>query len=105
MSTKKGLEILTMKLNQENIARGKDIIRYFKGLDKLPGCVFRDYDKDKDLLVSTIDLHILAQGPSWPIEQYETMIFGGEHDQYMERSRTLEQAKETHDRLKEMAGI
>jgi hypothetical protein len=48
--------------------------------------------------VSTVFLgldHAWGKGPPM---LFETMIFGGEHDQYQERCSTWEQAEEMHRR-------
>ena len=52
-----------------------------------------------DVLVSTVWLgldHSFGQGP--PII-FETLIFGGEHDEYTKRYSTEDQAREGHDRI------
>lgn len=50
-----------------------------------------------DITVSTVCLgldHSFGHGrPLW----YETMIFGGDHDEFQERYETLEEAKVGHD--------
>lgn len=53
-------------------------------------------DKIGDVLVSTVFLclnHAYGDGP--PI-LFETMIFGGEHDQYQDRYSTWEEAERGH---------
>ena len=53
--------------------------------------------------VSTVFLslnHAFGQGP--PV-LFETMIFGGPHDDYQERYTTVEEAREGHRRAVELA--
>ena len=60
-------------------------------------------DKRDDVHVSTVHLvidHSFGDGP--PLI-FETMIFGGEHDQYQERYSTREQAEEGHRRALTLA--
>lgn len=55
--------------------------------------------------VSTVFLgldHSFGDGP--PL-LFETMIFGGEHDQYQDRCTTWEQAEEMHRKACELAGL
>lgn len=51
----------------------------------------------KEILVSTV---FLGTNHNWFNEGdpilFETMIFGGEHDQYQERYRTVEEARDGH---------
>jgi hypothetical protein len=54
-----------------------------------------------DVEVSTVFLafnHGIDDRPLW----FETMVFGGEHDQYQERYETYSQAEEGHKRVVEM---
>lgn len=56
--------------------------------------------------VSTVFLgldHSFGNG-SEPV-LWETMIFGGEHDQYQERYTSLDEAKAGHERAVEMARV
>ena len=64
------------------------------------------YDEKKGIRISTVWLgmnhnHYLGGPPLI----FETMIFGGEHDQYQERYSTLEEAQEGHAKACRMAGI
>lgn len=62
-------------------------------------------DSANGIKVSTVFLgldHSFADGP--PL-LWETMIFGGEHDQYQERYSTRAQAIEGHNVALELAGI
>jgi hypothetical protein len=60
-------------------------------------------DDEKDgVRVSTVFLgidHGFGDRPLW----FETMIFGGPHDEYQERYETYEQAEEGHKRALELA--
>ena len=61
--------------------------------------------KDKKPYVSTIFLgldHSFGDGP--PL-LFETMIFGGEHDQYQDRCSTWEEAVAMHERACQLIGI
>lgn len=61
--------------------------------------------KQGDIRVSTVFLgldHSFGYGPPM---LFETMIFGGEHDQYQDRCSTWEQAEEMHKRACEKAGV
>jgi hypothetical protein len=51
-----------------------------------------------DVRVSTIFLGIDHNFGSGPPLLFETMIFGGEHDQHQERCSTWKQAEEQHER-------
>ena len=46
--------------------------------------------------VSTVFLGLNHQWGNGPPQLFETMIFGGEHDQYQERCETWEQAEAMH---------
>lgn len=59
--------------------------------------------KRGDILVSTVFLgldHSFGDGP--PLI-FETMIFGGEHDEYQERCSTYEQAEQMHAKAVKLA--
>jgi hypothetical protein len=49
-----------------------------------------------DGYISTVFLGLDHQFGAGPPMIYETMIFGGNHDQYQERCSTLEEAKAMH---------
>ena len=58
-----------------------------------------------DVHVSTVFLGVdHSFGDGAPL-LYETMIFGGEHDQYQDRCSTYEQAEEMHKKACALAGI
>lgn len=59
------------------------------------------YDEFEGGYISTVCLgmnHRFTEMPLW----FETMIFGGEHDQYLERYATLAEAQEGHKRAVQM---
>lgn len=63
-------------------------------------------NKEGDVLVSTVFLGLdHSFGPNEPPLLFETMIFGGEHDQYQERCSTWEQAEAMHATACTLAGI
>jgi hypothetical protein len=76
-----------------------DIIEWARWMDKHDRNIARDIIKTDvgQIMVSTVFLgmdHSFAEGP--PI-LFETMIFGGKHDQYQERCSTLDEAKIMHE--------
>lgn len=63
------------------------------------------FDERDGIQVSTVHLgydHNWSGGNGPPLI-FETMIFGGEHDQYQERYATLAEAKEGHRQACELA--
>ena len=59
----------------------------------------------KDTRVSTVFLCLDHQfGKGRPM-LFETMIFGGEHDQFQERCSTWDEAEQMHKRACQMAGL
>lgn len=61
-------------------------------------------EKDK-LWVSTVFLGLDHAWGGGPPMIFETMIFGGEHDQDQERCSTWEEAEAMHRRMCEKAGV
>lgn len=59
-------------------------------------------DTIDDVRISTVFLGIDHSFMSGPPLLFETMIFGGEHDQYCERYSTWEQAEKGHKRAIEL---
>lgn len=57
------------------------------------------------VFVSTVFLGLNHQWGYGPPLLFETMIFGGEHDQYQDRYSTWEEAEAGHKKACEMAGI
>ncbi len=62
------------------------------------------HDSQGDVSVSTVLLCLDHRfGDEGPPLIFETMIFGGDHDEYQERYSTREQAEEGHRRACELA--
>jgi len=57
-----------------------------------------------DVHVSTVFLGLDHSFGAGPPLLFETMIFGGEHDQYIDRYETWEQAEAGHKKAVEIAG-
>lgn len=78
-------------------------IRQWSGTDRI---VAQTGEKGIDkVLVSTVFLpmnHAFGDGPPMV---FETMIFGGEHDQWQERCSTWEEAEAMHTRACNLAGL
>ena len=75
-------------------ARWLETAKRHVGHDHLPGGV----------LVSTVFFGIDHNfGPDGPPLLFETMIFGGEHDQFQDRYATLDEAKAGHAKAVELA--
>jgi hypothetical protein len=55
--------------------------------------------------VSTVFLGIDHQWGTGPPLLFETMIFGGEHDEWQDRCSTWEEAEAMHQRACELAGV
>ena len=55
--------------------------------------------------VSTVFLGLNHQWGEGPPLLFETMIFGGEHDQYQERYATWDEAEQGHRKACELAGV
>jgi hypothetical protein len=68
------------------------------------GCDNRRVAQDQigDVKISTVFLGINHQWGEGPPLLFETMIFGGEHDEFQERCTTWEQAEEMHARALRM---
>lgn len=60
-------------------------------------------DLDDDVRVSTVFLGIDHSWAGPPPIVFETMIFGGKHDQYQDRYSTWKQAEEGHERAVKIA--
>lgn len=58
-----------------------------------------------EIYVSTMFLGIDHRFDDGPPMIFETMIFGGPHDQWQERCSTWTEAEEMHKRACELAGI
>jgi len=51
-----------------------------------------------DVQISTVFLGIDHSWDNGPPVLFETMVFGGNHDQYQERCSTWKQAEDMHER-------
>lgn len=62
-----------------------------------------NFDKINDVTISTVWLGLNHQfDPSLPPLIFETMIFGGEHNDYQERYSTEEEAQTGHERARKL---
>ncbi len=81
------------KLNEDkSISEVLDVVYWGKNMEKR-WQVKKEVD---NILVSTVFLGIDHNWNEGPPILFETMIFGGEHDQYQERCATYEEALEMH---------
>jgi hypothetical protein len=78
-----------------------DLMAWARWLDKAE--IHVAHEKRGDVTVSTVFLGIdHAFGGSVPM-LFETMIFGGKHDEYQERCSTWDEAEQMHKRACELA--
>ena len=80
-----------------------DLIKWasrFNGADRILA-----QDKVGDVNVSTVFLGIDHSFGDGPPVLWETMIFGGKHDQFQERCSTWDQAEQMHKRACQLAGL
>lgn len=87
-------------LDGKIVKRCDDLLAWAKWFE----CANRHVAKDekKGVRVSTVFLglnHGFGDAPLW----FETMIFGGAHDQFQERYSTWEEAESGHARAKKLA--
>jgi hypothetical protein len=85
-------------------AKSVDLITWAKWFEAADRHVAKT-DITDDIHVSTVFLgldHSFGDGP--PL-LYETMIFGGEHDEYQQRYSTWEQAEAGHEKAVELARV
>jgi hypothetical protein len=81
--------------------RPAELMEWAEWLENADRAIGRDVRND--VMVSTVFLGLdHSFGGSVPL-LFETMIFGGEHDQHLERYSTLNEAKEGHARAVAMA--
>lgn len=74
-----------------------DILEWARWIEKNENKVIKQTNLPNNILVSTVFLginHAFMDGP--PI-LFETMIFGGEHNQYQNRYATYEEAEKGHE--------
>lgn len=79
----------------KNVVRAKDSFewaRYFESSDRI---VAKSSIADAE--ISTVFLGIDHRWGDGPPLLFETMIFGGEHNNYQERCSTWKQAEEMHE--------
>ena len=81
-----------------------DLMTWAKWFEKEERHIAKSGDRDKTW-VSTVFLGLDHQYGEGPPLLFETMIFGGEHDQYQERCSTWEQAQAMHKTACKLAGI
>ncbi len=72
-----------------------DIIKWAKWFEKADRVV-KQTELPNDVKVSTVFLGMDHDYFGNSLLLFETMIFGGEHDQYQERCSTWEQAEQQH---------
>lgn len=86
----------------------KDVLewgRWFGSADRVVAQTYFGKDKPEEIQVSTVFLGLdYSYGKGKPI-LFETMIFGGEHDQYQDRCSTWDQAIEMHDKAIKLVNI
>ena len=80
---------------------------WFEVYSRTRGRVLKSTQVDKDIRVSTVflgvDHRFNFSGDDGPPILFETMIFGGQHDQYQDRYCTYDQALAGHQRACELA--
>ena len=81
-----------------------DLVTWAKWFERAKRHVAQSENEAK-VRVSTVFLGLDHSFGSGPPLLFETMIFGGEHDQYQKRCTTWEQAEEMHKTACEIAGI
>ncbi len=74
--------------------------RQFEKMDRHVG-----FTEHGGVRVSTVFLGLDHAWGDGPPMIFETMIFGGEHDQYQERYSTWEEAEAGHKKACELAGL
>ena len=96
-------------MNEYYILKGKKAVpvvdfmtwaRWFKEADRTVA-----KSSKGDMRVSTVFLGLDHQWGNGSPLLFETMIFGGEHDQYQERCATWEEAEAMHANACELTGI
>ena len=80
------------------IVKTNDLLKWGAWMEKRDERVIEQTDIE-DVRVSTVFLGLDHRfTPGGPPILFETMIFGGEHDQYQDRCCTLEDARKMHTR-------
>jgi len=81
-----------------------DLMTWAKWYEKADRRVAKSGQQGKTR-VSTVFLGLNHQWGEGPPLLFETMIFGGEHDQYQERYATWDEAEQGHRKACELAGV
>ena len=84
-------------LDGHKIVPCDDVLKWAKWLEKAERHVADD--KENGIRVSTIFLGIDHSFGQEPPLLFETMVFGGEHDEDMERYSTWEEAEQGHKKM------
>ena len=85
-------------LNKENQPVRSTTIDYVKWLEENPERIAVKQEHVDDVYISTVFLGLNYSWESDISGLWETMIFGGEHDQYQERYTSYEDALEGHQK-------
>ena len=93
----------TYILNEKCPVRCKDILKWAKWFESANRRVAESVGKNK-IRVSTVFLGLDHSFSAGPPMLFETMIFGGEYDQYQNRCSTWEQAEIMHKKACALAG-
>jgi hypothetical protein len=90
------------KLNENKEPVKIEMMEWAMGMSNIENRIVK-HDKVDGILVSTVFLGMDHRfGFEGPPVLFETMIFGGEHDQYQERYCTYQEAEAGHKRALEM---
>ena len=98
-------EIKWYILDENHTPRVADVIEAGIWMEKKDNIIVKKTQVDKNILVSTV---FISLDHSFEINKkhipilFETMIFGGEYDQYQERYETWDQALEGHEECIQM---
>ncbi len=98
-----GYDLKHYVLDGHKAVPAKDVIQWAKMLES-DGRVVAQTEVG-EAKVSTVFLGLdHSFGTGRPL-LFETMIFGGKHDQYQDRYATWEEAEKGHEKAVEMAGV
>lgn len=97
-------------MSEHYILEGKkavpaDLMTWAKWFERGERIVAKTGDHGAKVQVSTVFLGLDHQWGNGPPLVFETMIFGGEHDQWQERCSTWEEAEAMHAKACELAGL
>lgn len=79
----------------------QDVIEWAKAFQTADRIIKQDHFVESDIRVSTVFLG-LDHGFNGKILLFETMIFGGEHDEWQDRYSTWDEAIEGHKKAVEL---